>query len=301
MKGNRSRDSLRGQRAIPIGDETHCRRAVFMVGFLFFLTTATGCESLRSRYYYNPKTEAGIACKSNCRNIYSSCRDDALAECSGGTKYNCAPSSLAARSLINDCRREEASCLEVCARRGRPAKKETFDEAESGPKPTSSARDSACVGRQVCLDDRGCLSGQVCGEAVRRCISKSCVAKLSAPVVSRTIQTSQAVAVRIASPSPETEEDVNSEQPNLTAEPDKAAGNATTNDVESEAEASSNSARTFSVDEAANLCGVEDDVVRGWIDAGKLKAIKVGGAYRISRSELATTWRELGGGELFHD
>jgi excisionase family DNA binding protein len=56
---------------------------------------------------------------------------------------------------------------------------------------------------------------------------------------------------------------------------------------------------TFSLMEAAAVCGVEAAIVRDWIESRKLRAVNLGDSYQIPRSELARTWRELGGGELF--
>lgn len=57
----------------------------------------------------------------------------------------------------------------------------------------------------------------------------------------------------------------------------------------------------FSVEEAAELVGLKPATIRGWIEDGKLRALKAEGSYRISRTELQKSWRRMGGGDLFPD
>lgn len=56
---------------------------------------------------------------------------------------------------------------------------------------------------------------------------------------------------------------------------------------------------TFSLNEACELLGLSRSTVSRAIKAGKLKAAKTGKDYRISRADLQTYWRELGGSVLF--
>ncbi len=55
----------------------------------------------------------------------------------------------------------------------------------------------------------------------------------------------------------------------------------------------------FQPDEIAELLGVHPESVRRWIRAGKLKAAKAGRYLLISRAELQTFWKKMGGGDLF--
>ena len=57
--------------------------------------------------------------------------------------------------------------------------------------------------------------------------------------------------------------------------------------------------QVYTVDEAAELWGMNDQTVRRWCRDGELQAAKMGRHYRISRQSLADFWRERGGGELF--
>ncbi len=58
---------------------------------------------------------------------------------------------------------------------------------------------------------------------------------------------------------------------------------------------------TFSLSEAAGLLGLHSETLRRAIKAGKLKAAKTGRDYRISRADLRTYWKELGGSDLFEE
>lgn len=58
---------------------------------------------------------------------------------------------------------------------------------------------------------------------------------------------------------------------------------------------------TFTVEEAAVLTRVSEDIIHDWITKGELSVVHVDGEYIISRRELSRTWREMGGGELFDD
>lgn len=44
--------------------------------------------------------------------------------------------------------------------------------------------------------------------------------------------------------------------------------------------------KVYTVPEVAELFGVKRDAVYGWIRRGKLRAVKVGGRYRIKGSDL---------------
>jgi excisionase family DNA binding protein len=55
---------------------------------------------------------------------------------------------------------------------------------------------------------------------------------------------------------------------------------------------------TFSLEEAGEILGVHSETLRRWIKAGKLKAAKTGKQYRISRIDLQTLWKTMGGDTL---
>lgn len=74
------------------------------------------CVTLTPRYNYSPQSAEGIECKSNCKSIYDSCRDEVLQECEVSYGAKCKENSLAAGDGINACRKDEAQCLKVCER-----------------------------------------------------------------------------------------------------------------------------------------------------------------------------------------
>lgn len=55
----------------------------------------------------------------------------------------------------------------------------------------------------------------------------------------------------------------------------------------------------FTVPEAAQLLNCHEQTIRREIRRGKLKAAKVGNDWRISRPDLETYWRSVGGHQLF--
>lgn len=55
----------------------------------------------------------------------------------------------------------------------------------------------------------------------------------------------------------------------------------------------------WGLSEAAAMLGLHPQTLRRAIHAGELKALKLHKHYRVSRTELASWWRERGGGELF--
>jgi len=57
----------------------------------------------------------------------------------------------------------------------------------------------------------------------------------------------------------------------------------------------------FQPDEVAELLGVHPESVRRWIRAGKLNAAKAGRYLLISRADLQTFWKEMGGSTLFRE
>ena len=60
--------------------------------------------------------------------------------------------------------------------------------------------------------------------------------------------------------------------------------------------------QTYSVQDAAELLGVNAETIRRAIRSGKLKAAQFGGKlYSISRPDLAEFYRQQGGGSLFDD
>ena len=81
-----------------------------------------GCVSLDPRYAYHPETAKGIQCKTNCRALFDSCRQDARDRCNqtagalaGG---ECTDWSLALGDEVNACIAEEEDCLRMCERLG---------------------------------------------------------------------------------------------------------------------------------------------------------------------------------------
>ena len=57
--------------------------------------------------------------------------------------------------------------------------------------------------------------------------------------------------------------------------------------------------QVYTVDEAAELLGMNAQTVRRWCRDGELKAARMGRHYRISRRALAEFWMARGGGRLF--
>ena len=60
-------------------------------------------------------------------------------------------------------------------------------------------------------------------------------------------------------------------------------------------------AKTYGLEEVAELIGVHAETVRRAIRAGDLNAFKVTRNYRVSRAELSRWWASKGGGVLFDD
>lgn len=56
---------------------------------------------------------------------------------------------------------------------------------------------------------------------------------------------------------------------------------------------------TFTLAEAARLLSCHKETLRRSIQAGELRAARLGREYRISRRDLQTFWTAQGGGELF--
>lgn len=56
---------------------------------------------------------------------------------------------------------------------------------------------------------------------------------------------------------------------------------------------------TFTLAEAASLLSCHKETLRRAIQAGELRAAKLGREYRISRADLQAFWTAQGGGELF--
>ncbi|MDL2272326.1 helix-turn-helix domain-containing protein [Desulfovibrio sp. OttesenSCG-928-I05] len=58
---------------------------------------------------------------------------------------------------------------------------------------------------------------------------------------------------------------------------------------------------TFTLAEAAKLLSCHKETLRRSIQAGELRAARLGRGYRISRRDLQTFWTAQGGGELFSE
>ncbi len=59
--------------------------------------------------------------------------------------------------------------------------------------------------------------------------------------------------------------------------------------------------QVFSVREAAEMLNLNEQTIRRAIKKQALKAAKIGKDYRISRADLESYYRDLGGGELFSE
>ena len=59
--------------------------------------------------------------------------------------------------------------------------------------------------------------------------------------------------------------------------------------------------QVYTVAEAAELLGMNEQTIRRWCREGKIETANIGGHYRISRPALAAFWRSQGGGRLFDD
>ena len=55
----------------------------------------------------------------------------------------------------------------------------------------------------------------------------------------------------------------------------------------------------YTVKEAADLLHCHENTIRREIKRGKLKASKIGRDWRISRADLQSYWKSLGGNQLF--
>ena len=55
----------------------------------------------------------------------------------------------------------------------------------------------------------------------------------------------------------------------------------------------------FTLAEAAELLRCHPETLRKSIADGRLPAARLGRGYRVSRADLQTFWKDMGGGELF--
>lgn len=91
------------------------RQHVFISALIFAVAVVlTGCVTMTPRYDYTPQSAEGIECKSNCKSIYDSCRNEVLQDCEVTYGNKCKENSLAAGDGVNECRRDEEQCLKVC-------------------------------------------------------------------------------------------------------------------------------------------------------------------------------------------
>ena len=60
-------------------------------------------------------------------------------------------------------------------------------------------------------------------------------------------------------------------------------------------------AKTYGLEEVAELLGVHAETVRRAIRGGELNAFKLARNYRVSRAEIARWWASKGGGVLFEE
>ena len=57
--------------------------------------------------------------------------------------------------------------------------------------------------------------------------------------------------------------------------------------------------QVFTTDEVAQILGFHKETVRRYIRINKLKAVRSGMYYRVSRPDLESFWKSFGGGKLF--
>lgn len=265
---------------------------------------------------YEPTTYRGNECKNQCIQNFNTC----------ATRH-AAATGVAGWGTPVSCKSERAECYDRCRRFDRAelaaSESQSQDQSnkasdENEPTPSKKGKASpehpsqvtapditACISDRICAGDEQCLSDQTCDGERRRCVDLSCIGDVSRALGNAIDESARQVVATLeaipASSGHETsvaggsvESDRRTAQSQSESDhqgPDASDNNPSNTSVK----------QTFSPAEAAQICGVEKDVVLGWIESDKLRAVEIGGSYRISRSELARTWRELGGGELFDE
>jgi excisionase family DNA binding protein len=181
---------------------------------------------------------------------------------------------------------------------GAPTTKQAKRVEPTEPDKTLTGRsntdnDAECLTDKVCVSQAQCLGSQICDTSRGQCIRRACVVDSIAgeilgirqSIYNRAVETATAMRKSVSNP-----DESNSAE---------TSGQRVRSGDRSNRSGSSAKKQTFSLKEAANVCGVSRGTVRGWIRSGKLRAVKTGEGFIISRAELARTWRALGGGELF--
>ena len=140
-----------------------------------------------------------------------------------------------------------------------------------------------CATGSTCLDTEGCLSGEVCDTTNHECMEIDC---LKAVVDNRALAVAEHTVIVAATSLFDIE--------TKPAEPDLE-------DTDSDPPATDTGSSVMTVAESAELLDVSEEIIEQWIADGTLQAVEVDGEYRISKSALEETWRELGGGELFQE
>jgi excisionase family DNA binding protein len=273
---------------------------VSLVCMSLLVMTLAGCA------HYQPSTREGNQCKNECIQNYNTCvpvsgtigcgfsRDECYERCKRFEEPEQPRKRYVAREDSNPSS-------------GASAPSSTRSGADTSTKPSETSDESgsdglaameSCLTGKLCKSTSSCLSGQVCDVEARQCARLSCLSPMVEKQATSTVKTVESTATVLAL----------AKKGSLTQPQEAPAETGDARPVESfdrdvsdrRSEPSTKNT-TFTASEAASLCGVETSVIRGWVADGKLRAVKIGGSYRISRAELATTWREMGGGELFDD
>ena len=163
----------------------------------------------------------------------------------------------------------------------------------SGPEEVAQSLED-CQRGVRCINEAGCLSGYFCDVEARECMQIDCFAHF---IEQWAVERGEQVSVRAAL----TITELIRRQPPVERTEGPPKGEPGGGAQESVSITELRTRNSFTVDEAALLCGVSTDTIRGWIDSGDLRAVPVDDGYVISRRELAQTWRDMGGGELFDD
>lgn len=218
-------------------------------------------------------------------------------------------------------RRTEVASYLAAEEQGSSDTSDDEPHAQEREDSVSSARSrvETCRINRTCVGHDDCLSQYFCDTNTQRCIDTECWEDVILDVSANLADDVNARADDVVALQLELDEGLAREDDAGTVEEDDDSSMDAVDSISSrhgesseesgtddDGEATDRAAKlmqqtTFSLDEAAEICGVSPDIVEGWINDGLLNAVNLGEEYRISRSELENTWRELGGGTLFAD
>ena len=169
---------------------------------------------------------------------------------------------------------------------------------------------SACWTQVPCVNPGECGNKGACDTDAQLCVNLECLKgaspKLGSYLADRSSYRSESVAgsvsrMRAAEKRRKAAERERkaAEKRRRAAEKERRAKKREASSASGERDVPLEEKTVYTLEEAASIVNVQPSTVEKWIREGKLKAAKVEGSYRISRSELQITWERMGGGRLF--